>query len=164
VAFVENRAEAAQAASTRTCEVILSFDPSVDDPRFDGFGGKHATPHAGKATGGSESLLILEAIAVQSEKDRIDGTPGDDNFAGKVLGDSINGRDGNDTIRGGDNELRGDDGNDGVFGDRGNDLLFGDAGDDAIVGGADNDDVQARPSRWPAIRPTASAALSSAAT
>ena len=116
-------------------------DPSIGDPRFDGLYGAR---QLGKETGGAEGAKILEAIAVQSENERINGTPGDDNFTGSVLADSINGQDGNDTLRGGegDDDIRGDDGDDTIFGDAGNDLLFGDAGADTISGGDGDDELQ----------------------
>jgi Ca2+-binding RTX toxin-like protein len=130
-----------QARASGTCEQIVVGDPSASDVRFDGLGGAF---HAGKATGGAEGAAILEAIAVQAEAPVILGTPGDDNFAGSVIGDSVNGQDGNDTIRGGggDDEIRGDDGADQLFGEDGDDLLFGDSGNDVLDGGPGNDALE----------------------
>ncbi len=139
-AFVENPDEAVIARSSQSCENIVVGDPSANDVRFDGLG---ATPHPGKTTGGAEGAAILEAIALQGELPVILGLPGDDNFVGTVVADSINGQDGNDTIRGGagDDEIRGDDGNDALFGELGNDLLFGDQGNDVVDGGPGDDEL-----------------------
>jgi Ca2+-binding RTX toxin-like protein len=124
-----------------SCERAIVADPSLEDARFDGLRG---APHLGKLTGGAAGAAILEAIAVQSENETVNGTDGDDRLSGSVLADSMNGQDGNDVLRGGDgnDDIRGDDGDDALFGDGGNDALFGESGHDTLEGGAGDDELE----------------------
>jgi Ca2+-binding RTX toxin-like protein len=59
VAYVENALEAAY-ATAHGCERVVTGDPSVGDPRFDGLNG---ASHPGKTTGGSAGAQLLEEVA-----------------------------------------------------------------------------------------------------
>ena len=69
------------------------------------------------------------------------GTSGDDDLDGTIVGDRIAGLGGSDTIHGreGGDFLYGGAGNDALFGDSGDDNLDGGAGDDTLTGGTGND-------------------------
>lgn len=72
---------------------------------------------------------------------RVNGTDGDDYFAGYDYGDVYHGRGGDDLVdgNGGSDRLIGGKGHDDIYGEKGQDRLFGGPGYDLLVGGEHRD-------------------------
>lgn len=91
--------------------------------------------------GGEVATYTLTINGVDSTKDVLVGSGGDDTINGGVGNDTILGNAGSDTLHGnaGSDILYGNNDNDFLFGDDGNDKLFGGAGVDTLTGGIGND-------------------------
>ncbi|MDB5471358.1 MAG: Cyclolysin, partial [Caulobacter sp.] len=100
--------------------------------------------------GGLTATARITITGVDSNKDQLQGTPGDDIIDGGLgndtaLGgaglDDLSGGDGNDSLFGGDDNdlVTGGDGADKLYGDDGDDTLAGGAGADRFDGGAGSD-------------------------
>jgi VCBS repeat-containing protein len=99
---------------------------------------------------GDLATVTVTIDGVDSNKDLLDGTPGDDVINGGLGNDILNGGDGGDDLAGGvandilngdagDDSLSGGDGSDKLFGGDGIDTLHGDAGADRLDGGDGTD-------------------------
>jgi len=89
-------------------------------------------------TNNSNDIFVVD---INSTRNVINGTPGNDNLTGTSGNDIINGSEGDDVLTGlrANDVLNGGDGNDILSGGKGFDTLNGGLGNDNLVGGAGKD-------------------------
>ncbi len=100
-----------------------------------------STGIADDGLGGTDTLVLVEAVVGSVHNDTITGSEKNEEFEGGFGDDFIFGGAGNDRLDGGEGNdtLNGDDDNDRLNGNDGDDMMFGGEGVDVFDGGLGND-------------------------